>query len=67
LKEQPVPANKALLRRAAPMSLALVLAACAPALPAADHQDVAYASLSPSQTLDLYLPSPKPCSQRGSR
>jgi acetyl esterase/lipase len=51
-----MPPNKALCRRAAPLSLALALAGCAPALPAADHADIAYAPLSPSQTLDLYLP-----------
>jgi acetyl esterase/lipase len=51
-----VRANKALLRRAAALPLVMVLAACSPALPPADHADIAYAALSPSQTLDLYLP-----------
>jgi acetyl esterase/lipase len=37
-------------------SAVLTLGSCAPALPTPDHADVAYASVSPSQTLDLYLP-----------
>jgi acetyl esterase/lipase len=41
---------------AASLTMALALGSCAPALPAPDHADVAYASLSPSQKLDLYLP-----------
>jgi acetyl esterase/lipase len=51
-----MPADKALLRSTATFPLVMALAACAPALPAADHADIAYAALSPSQTLDLYLP-----------
>lgn len=41
---------------AAMLPVVVALAACAPALPAPDHADVAYAPLSPSQKLDLYLP-----------
>lgn len=34
----------------------LALAGCAPSLPEPDHADLAYAALSPAQTLDIYLP-----------
>jgi acetyl esterase/lipase len=34
----------------------LVLGGCSSGLPDPDHADVAYATLSPAQTLDLYLP-----------
>lgn len=40
----------------AALSAVLVLEGCSPALPAPDHADVAYAPVSPSQKLDLYLP-----------
>jgi acetyl esterase/lipase len=37
-------------------SACLALASCASSLPQPDHADLAYASLSPAQTLDIYLP-----------
>ncbi len=35
----------------------LALASCSSALPTPDHADLAYAQVSPNQTLDLYLPA----------
>jgi acetyl esterase/lipase len=45
-----------LLAVAAALPLGVALATCAPSLPAPDHAEVAYAPLSASQRLDLYLP-----------
>jgi acetyl esterase/lipase len=45
-----------LLAAAAALPVVVALATCSPSLPAPDHADVAYAPLSASQTLDLYLP-----------
>lgn len=44
------------LQRLCAPALMLALAGCSAALPDPDHADIAYAKLSPSQTLDLYLP-----------
>jgi len=40
----------------AALPLTIALASCSPALPAPDHAEVAYAPLSDTQKLDLYLP-----------
>lgn len=45
-----------LLAAAAALPLLAALTTCSPVLPKPDHADVAYAPLSDSQTLDLYLP-----------
>lgn len=46
----------ALLAATAALPLVVALTTCSPALPTPDHAEVAYAPLSASQTLDLYLP-----------
>ncbi len=45
-----------LLAAAAALPVVAALTTCSPSLPAPDHADVAYAPLSDSQKLDLYLP-----------
>lgn len=45
-----------LLAAAVALPVVVALTTCSPSLPAPDHADLAYAPLSDSQTLDLYLP-----------